>query len=55
MTCGSCVFLFPFVCLVCILKIFVPIVSSLQSLILGTRSVSLSGPPWDQQALLLWA
>ena len=37
MTCGCCVFLFPFVCLVCILKIFVPIVSSLQSLTLGTR------------------
>ena len=37
MTCGCCVFLFPFVCLVCILKIIMPIVSSLQSLTLGTR------------------
>ena len=42
MTCGYCVFLFSFVWIVCTLKIIVPIVSSLQSLTLGTRSVSCS-------------
>jgi len=42
--CGFCITLFFFVCFVCILKIFVPRVSSLQSLTLGTRSVLCSFP-----------
>ena len=35
--CGFCVTVFLFVCFVCSPKIFVPSVSSLQSLTLGTR------------------
>ena len=37
--CGFCVTMFFFVCFVCKLKFFIPSVSSLQSLTLGTRSV----------------
>ena len=44
MICGFYVTLFSLVCLVCIVEIFMPRVSSLQSLTLGTRSVSCSSP-----------
>ena len=44
MICGFCVTLFSLVCFVCIVEIFVPRVSSLQSLTLGTRSVFCSSP-----------
>ena len=40
MICDFCIFLFSSVWTVCTLKIFMPSVSSLQSLTLGTRSVS---------------
>jgi len=44
LTCGCCFSLLSFVCIVCILKIFMPSVSSLQFLTLGTRSVLYSFP-----------
>jgi len=44
MICGLCFPLFLLVCFVCIVEIFVPRVSSLQSLTLGTRSVICSSP-----------
>ena len=39
MTCGCCIFLFFFICLLCILKIFMLIVFSLQSLTLATSVI----------------
>jgi len=44
MICGLCFPLFLLVCFVCVVEIFVPRVSSLQSLTLGTRSVICSFP-----------
>ena len=46
MICGLCFPLFLLVCFVCIVEIFVPRVSSLQSLTLGTR-VLFCGLSWQ--------
>ena len=59
MICGFYVTLFSLVCFVCIVEIFVPRVSSLQSLTLGTRSVFCSSPhslvsDTGHKSALLW-